>query len=147
MTIAWSENINKDDTYIIKFVKKNPQTLRYSFNRGNSNSEILYRSVCDTETFNGQTQYTWIISIQFSTPCNCFISIPMWYGTVLFLLHLYLIWGVVQCEDCFWSGYLDIWYFINSMYLVTVIFASFIVWNTQHHFCIGKCSLFILIFF
>ena len=31
------------------------QTPRCSFNRGNSNSEILYRSVCDAETFTGQT--------------------------------------------------------------------------------------------
>ena len=31
------------------------QTLRYSFNRGNSNSEILYRSVCDAKTINDLT--------------------------------------------------------------------------------------------
>ena len=39
---------------LINFV---PQKLRYStcFNRGNSNSEILYRGVCDADTFNDQT--------------------------------------------------------------------------------------------
>ena len=57
MTIARSRDINKDDTSILNLFKKLlvSQTLRYSFNRGNSNSEILYRGVCDAETFNDQT--------------------------------------------------------------------------------------------
>ena len=61
MTIARSEDISKDDVSISNLLKKNfqfPQTFRYSFNRGNSNSEILYGSVCDSETFNYQTEYT-----------------------------------------------------------------------------------------
>ena len=44
MTSARSEDINKDDTSILNLLKKNfkfLQTLQYSFNRGNSNSEIL----------------------------------------------------------------------------------------------------------
>ena len=57
MTISWSGDINKDDTSMKNLLKKSlfPQTLRYSFNRGNSNSEILFRSVCDTKTCNDQT--------------------------------------------------------------------------------------------
>ena len=54
MTSARSEDINKDDTSIFNLLKKT-FSLRNSFNRGNSNSEILYRSVCDAETFNDQT--------------------------------------------------------------------------------------------
>ena len=58
MAIEWNDDINKDDTSILNLFKKTekfPQTLRYSFNRGYSNSEILYRSVCDAETYNDQT--------------------------------------------------------------------------------------------
>ena len=57
MTIARSEDINKNDTSILNLFKKLlvfGKTLRYSFKRGNSNSEILYQSVCDKETFNDQ---------------------------------------------------------------------------------------------
>ena len=56
MTLARSGGINKDNTSILDLLKnyKFLQTLRYSFNRGNSNSKILYRSVCDAETFNDQ---------------------------------------------------------------------------------------------
>ena len=50
MTIARSEDINKGDTSLLNLLKF-PQTLRYSYKRGNLNSEILYRSVCDAETF------------------------------------------------------------------------------------------------
>ena len=54
MTIARSEDINKDYTFILNLLKifPFPKTLQYSFNRGNSNSKILYRSVCDAEIFN-----------------------------------------------------------------------------------------------
>ena len=56
MTIARSEDISKDDTSISNLFKKItfPQALRYSFNRG-KNSEILYQSVCDAETFDDQS--------------------------------------------------------------------------------------------
>ena len=43
-------DINKDDTCILKFVPKIfkfPQTLQYSYKRGNSNSKILYINVVD----------------------------------------------------------------------------------------------------
>ena len=75
MTITRSEDISKDDTSILNLLKncKFPQTLRYSFNRGNSNCEILYWSVCDAKTFNDQTEYTRSIPIHVSTPCNRFI--------------------------------------------------------------------------
>ena len=57
MIIARSEDINKDDTSILDLLKKTFSFRKHfdSFNRGNSNSEILYRSVCDAETFNDQT--------------------------------------------------------------------------------------------
>ena len=57
MTIARSEDINKDETCKLKFTKllvPANQTLQYSFKTGYSNSEILSRSVCDAETFNDQ---------------------------------------------------------------------------------------------
>ena len=56
MTITRSEDINKDDTFILNLYKKIlvSATLCYNFNRKNSNSEILYRSVCNAETFNDQ---------------------------------------------------------------------------------------------
>ena len=57
MTITWSDDINKDDTRIFNLLIKpfvSGITSVYSFNRGNSNSEILHRSVCDAETFNDQ---------------------------------------------------------------------------------------------
>ena len=56
MIIARSEDIDKDDTSILNLFKNFPQTLRYRFNRGHSNNEILYRSVCDAETLNDQTK-------------------------------------------------------------------------------------------
>ena len=51
-------DINKDDTSILNLLKKIQQTLRHSFNRGNSNTEILYRSFCNAETINDQTLKT-----------------------------------------------------------------------------------------
>ena len=63
MIIARSEEISKDDTSLLHLLKKTfnkfPQIIRYSFNRGNSNNEILYWSICDAETFNDHTKYTW----------------------------------------------------------------------------------------
>ena len=57
MTIARSEDINKYDTSILNLLNKT-----FSFRKhfgtvltGNSNSEILYQSVCDAKTFNDQT--------------------------------------------------------------------------------------------
>ena len=37
---------------------KFPHIRQYNFNGGNSNSEILHRSVCDAETLNDQRLYT-----------------------------------------------------------------------------------------
>ena len=56
MTITRSVDIDKDDTSIL-IKKKNlfPQKLQYSFNRGNSNSGIIYRSVYDAKTLNDKT--------------------------------------------------------------------------------------------
>ena len=60
MAIARSGNLSKDDTSILNLLKKLLVSANTSvqFSRGNSNSEILYRSVCDAETFNDQTEYT-----------------------------------------------------------------------------------------
>ena len=75
MTIARSKDVNKDDTSILNLFKKLlfSANTSWQFKRGNSNSEIWYRSVCDTEIFNYQTEYTWIILIHVYTPCNRFI--------------------------------------------------------------------------
>ena len=48
MTIARSEDINKDDTSMLNVFKNClvfRQTLRYSFNKGNSNSEFFFTEV------------------------------------------------------------------------------------------------------
>ena len=57
MTIARNEDINRNDISILKLFKKLLVSANTSvqFNRRNSNSEILYRSVCDDETFHNQT--------------------------------------------------------------------------------------------
>ena len=59
MTIARIEDINKDETCILILLQNYnfPQTLRYSFDRGNSNNVNLYLSVRDGKTFNDQTEY------------------------------------------------------------------------------------------
>ena len=100
--IAWSEDIIKDDTELVYYICfqnfQFPQTLRYSFDRGNSFSEILQRSFCDAETFNDQTLYTWIILIHVSSPCDINnIAKLLWYGKIFIFLQLHVERGVVQC--------------------------------------------------
>ena len=86
MTIAWSEDINKDDTSILDFFKK---TFSFRKHFGTVLTEEIriatfYRSVCDTETFNDQTNKPksslciCLHSVQSFYPNN--IAELLWYG-------------------------------------------------------------------
>ena len=98
-----------------------PQTLRYSFNRGNSNSEILYRSVCDAKTFNDQTEYTWISPIHVSTPYNRFIpTISQNYCDIVNIVHFAPLLNMRRC--IVWYYWVWCWRYI---YLHTCIFLLF----------------------
>ena len=109
-----------------------PQTLRYSFNKGNSNNKLLYRSVCNAETCNDKLNIP--ESSLYLSPFRAIVLGPFWASIFKFWNYYALlritdegsvpemwIWSILLIKsDLKWCIYLSRSLVLYFNYLVSV---------------------------
>ena len=117
-----SEGINKDETPNIKFVQKTLQSRNHF--GAVLTEEIRIAKFC-TEVFvmpkHLMTKLDIPESFLYMSPLRAIVYLNniaelLWYGNILFFLHLYLTWGVVQCEWVIFVSNDSIRSFVNEHY-------------------------------